>query len=465
MMANTNPPDPQSKEAEMAEKKSGPVKPPIIDATARPSDKDRPVPDSPMPKPEDKAAGAAGTDEKPAAEPAREKAGPAAGASTRTSTQRDDKKQAPAGRTEPDTGGTPETDRPGSGPRALPLVPLAATAAAGALVGLALAYGLASFGYWPQQSGPQPDLSQFDARATRLENAIASREAENEQIGERINALETEISAIEPASTEGLAAQSELDALSGQLGELSSRIEAIAAGASGDEVSDVADNLSGLSARIDDLAERLDAVEPQVSEVGPEIEAALSRLDDLDARIASQSDFEAVAAERDRATQLPAALGALETAIGTGQPFAGQLAGVETLLPDLEISSQVRAAANSGVPSASALLAQLRTAIPDILAARPRDEAAGWAQTLLDQAASAIALRPTDGDTPQALVGQTEAALEAGDLEAARAAFSALPAAMQSAAPQFARALDRAIAVSALIEAARSGIAPAEAGQ
>jgi hypothetical protein len=445
----------------MAEKKTGPVKPPIIDATARASEKDKPAPES-------KTAGAAGTDQKPAAAEAPLKTGPSTKSGTQSSTASldpDGKPKQSAPKSGPEPSARSKAEPAGATKPALPWAPLAATAGAGALLGLSLAYGLASFGFWPQQQGQGDALSQMDARATRLESAIASRETESQEIIDRINALESEIAAIEPASTDGLAAQSDLNALSGRIGELSNRIEAIAAGASGDEVAEVADTLSGLSSQIDDLAGRLDTLEPQMAEARPVIETALTRLDDLDARIASQSDFEAVAAERDRATQLPAALGALEAAIASGQPFAAQLASVETLLPDLEISSQVRTAANAGVSSASGLLAQLRTAIPEILAARPRDEQAGWAQTLIDQAASAIALRPTDGDTPQALVGRTEAALDAGDLEAARTEFSALPADMQAAAPDFARALEQTIAVNALLDAARSGIAPAEAGQ
>lgn len=449
----------------MAEKKSGPVKPPIINATARAAEKDKPAP-------EGKAAAAAGADEKPVAAeaplktgPATKSAGqPAAGPAADTRTPEEKTKQS-APKPEAQAGAAPKTEQTRAAGAALPFVPLVATGGAGALVGLALAYGLASFGFWPQPTTTTPDLSQFDARATRLESVIASRETESEQMVDRITALEAQIAGIEPASTEGLAAQADLDALSGQLGELSSRIEAIAAGASGDEVSEVADNLSGLSAQIEDVAGRLDTLEPQMAEVRPVIEAALTRLDDLDARIADQSDFEAVAAERDRATQLPAALGALESAIASGQPFAAQLAGVETLLPDLDIPSQARAAANSGVAPASGLLAQLRAAIPQMLAARPQDEQASWAQTLIDQAASAIALRPTEGDTPQALVGRTEAALDAGDLDAARTAFSALPDAMQAAAPGFADALEEAIAVEALLDAARSGSAPVEAAQ
>src|SRR5690606_31060425 len=109
-------------------------------------------------------------------------------------------------------------------------------------------------------------------------------------------------------------------------------------------------------------------------------------------------------------------IGALETAIATGNPFASQLAALETLLPTLTVSGDARAAA-SGVTPPADLLAQLRADIPKILAARPQDDNAGWAETLLGQAASTLALRPTDGDSPEGLVGRTEAALASGDLD------------------------------------------------
>lgn len=447
----------------MTEKKSGPVKPPIIDATARQSEKDKPAP-------QDTAAQTPKASQKP--EPAPLKSGsaskseakPTSGSSAKTE-RPDDTPKPSATAPNTDTGPAPKPKQPATKQGPLPFAPLAATAGVGALVGLALAYGLAGFGLWPQQEAPAPDLTQFDARAARLESAIAARAAENEQMADTINALEGQIAGIAPISTDGLAAQDDIDALNTQLSELSNRIEAIAAGASGDEVAEVADTLSGLSSRIDDVAGRIEAIEPEIAQALPALETALSRLDDLDARIANQSQFEAVAAERDRATQIPAALGALETAIASGEPFAAQLATVETLLPDLEISPQVRAAANSGAASAGGLLVQLRAAIPDILAARPRDAQAGWAETLFDQAASAIALRATDGDTPQALVGRTEAALDAGDLAAAKTAFGSLPVDMRNAAPAFAQALDQSIAVESLIDAARSGTAPAEAAQ
>ena len=203
----------------MAEKKTGPVKPPIIDATARPSDKDKPAPES-------TTAETAKTSQKPEPAQATPKSAqatkpdpkPTSGSGV-TGTASDDKPKPSPAKAGSEAGTAAKAEQP-SALAALPLVPLAATAGAGALVGLALAYGLASFGYWPQP-GQAPDLSQFDARATRLESAIASREAESEQIADRINGLEAQIAGIEPASTEGLAAQADLDAMTGQIGELS----------------------------------------------------------------------------------------------------------------------------------------------------------------------------------------------------------------------------------------------------
>jgi hypothetical protein len=100
-----------------------------------------------------------------------------------------------------------------------------------------------------------------------------------------------------------------------------------------------------------------------------------------------------------------------------------------------------------------------------MLAAVPPDPQANWAQTLLDQAASTLALRPTDGDSPQGLVGRTEAALAAGDLAAAQTAFAALPQPMQAAAPGFDRELARAQSAQALLETVRSADPVAEAAQ
>lgn len=444
----------------MVEKKSGPVKPPIIDAKPRPSDK-------------------------PAPEKAAEPSTQAAAASTPTPAQAV-KKDAPkpeTPKTEPDKvqateTGSPKSESPkpsGTGPATPPAAPqtsigpLLAAAAGGGLIGLALAYAIASFGLWPQ-SAADPGLSALESRTAQLEAGLSERDGETSEFETRIEDLELQLATFdepEPVSTEMLAAQADLDTLASRITELSARIEAVAAGATGDEVTDVAQNLTGLSSQVSALTERLDAIEPQIAETAPALEAAMIRLDALDARIADQSDFEAVTSQRDRVAQLPAAITALEAGIAAGQPFSTQLAQVETLLPTLSIAQESRDAAASGVTSPAELLGQLRAAIPAMLAAMPRDPQANWAQTLLDQAASTLALRPTEGDSPQGLVGRTEAALATGDLAAAEAAFAALPEPMRAAAPGFAQDLAQTQNAQALLEMVRAAdpMAEAEAAQ
>jgi hypothetical protein len=445
----------------MVEKKSGPVKHPIIDAKPRTSATSA----SARKAPETTAASPQTPDPADAPKPAVEKAPADKPAAPEAS------KDAPAPKSGP-TG--PETPRPAASsttpppaPQSLPLGPLLAATVGGALIGLALAYGLASFGLWPQ-SGEDPVLAALESRTAQLEAGLSERDGETAEFETRLEELQSQLSAFdapELVSTEGLAAQADLETLTSRISDLSSRVEAIAAGASGEDATEMAQSLSGLTSQIDTLTQRLDAVEPQVAETAPALQSAMTRLDDLDARIADQSDFEAVSSDRDRVAQLPAALAALETTIASGQPFSTQLAQLETLLPALQIPDETRAAAASGVTPAPDLLARFRATIPAMLAAVPPDPQANWAQTLLDQAASTLALRPTDGDSPQGLVGRTEAALAAGDLAAAQTAFAALPQPMQAAAPGFDRELARAQSAQALLETVRSADPVAEAAQ
>lgn len=452
----------------MAEKKSGPVKPPIIDAQARPAEK--PAPEKPGPNPApipgDKPAATKPEDSpKPQATKPSAAAADQAGAGPNSAFERQapkegaPEKDAPkpqaARSAEPPKAPPPPAREPAPAP-ITPWLPLLGASAAGALIGFGLAWGAASLGYWPDRnSAAQGDLAELRTRTGQLEDALALREAEAADTSARIAELSNRFASIEPAepvSTEGLAAQTDLDALAGQISDLSSRIEALAAGATGDEVNQVADSLSGLTSQVSALAERLDALEPQMDQFAP----ALERIDALDARIADQDRFEALAADRDRALRLPGAIAALESAVESGQPFSAQLTEISSILPAFEIGEEARQVAASGALAAPQLLTEFRAAIPALLAAAPRDPEAGWPQSLFDQTVSALALRPTEGDSPQALVGRTEAALAAGDLDAAHEAFIAMPEPMQAAAPAFARELGNSRLAHAVVEDVRA---------
>lgn len=448
----------------MVEKKTGPVKPPIIDAKARSSTPPDAAPGDGPQTPKTSQATPAQPDPKPAAAASATPTGASpssAGPSLKSpdpapKPEASDAAKSPAS---PSAAHAPDTapDR-----RGLPLVALAGAAGLGALAGLALAYGLASAGYWPTADNHAASLTALETRTASLEQSLAAQQAETLDTATRLESTASDLSgrlatlAETIPSTDGLVGQPDLDALSRQVGELSTRFEALAAGAPGDDAGAIASQLGTLSDEVSALTQRLDTVEPQVQSMESLVAEARTRLDDLDLRIADQAAFEAVSAERDRMAGLPAALDGLQAAVAAGTGFAPQLAEVEALLPTLSVPAGTRALAASGVATPAQLLARFRDAIPAVLAAQPREDGADWAQSLFDQAAAAIALRPTEGDSPQARVGQVEMALEAGELIPAQQAFASLPLPMQEAAPGFAESLAATIAARDIVAAARA---------
>src|SRR5690606_27814693 len=112
---------------------------------------------------------------------------------------------------------------------------------------------------------------------------------------------------------------------------------------------------------------------------------------------------------------------------------------------------------------------EFRALIPALLAARPENPDANWFDTIIDQAQSAIALRPVDdgSETPEAVIGRIESALEIGEMGTARALILALPEPMRAIAAPVQADLDAVIAAGAII-ADIHALAPAsatEAGQ
>lgn len=449
----------------MADKKTGPVKPPILDMKARenPSGdtgEEKPAPEKPAPE----AA-------RPDTTTGQEKAGPAPDKGKEIPVGGKDGERPAAGATKPtpsaptasgsSPGGTAKPNDSGAaaGGRTLPL---AATAIAGGLIGLVLAFGLAYWGYWPATPAQVDEdaTAALEARIAELENTMQAQAQSGGAVSERIEALEAgfEETAANIASLGEAAPQpasDELEQLAQTVSELSGRVDALGAPSPDAETGVDETALSQLESQIADIEAAMGRLE--------EVEAALTdaqdRLADLEERIADQADFDALSADRDRLAQLPSALAGLETAIGSGAPFANELAAVSALLPGFTPGDEGQAIAAQGAPTASALLAQFRELIPALIAARPQGQNADWFDTLLDQAAAALALRPTGADdsSPAGLIGRTETALEAGDLQAARDLIAAYPADMARIAQPVADGIRARLLARDLLTRAQAG--------
>ena len=439
----------------MAERKSGPVKPPTIDL-------------KPRSKPDDIAAS-------DAKQPARETAAtrtPEAARHRRTGSSAD-----PAPKPETKSGSAPDaksgTETPSAVTRSASSWPrivgagLAGTLLGGAL-GLAGAYGLAVLGYWPN-TDTSAEIASLNSDLTTLYvkksdiGGVIDRAVGEVQSG--VDALETRIAALEnqpvPDIVPDLSAyDTRLAALETGVSDLGAKLDAAVIGG-GD--ADAAAALKRLSERMDTLSANMLELETRPV-VAPDRVASLeSALSALETEVSTLSGgvtaLQSAPAPEPVDLRLPLALSGLAGALETGAPFDRELALIAAALPDLSIPASVSAAAGAGLGSPDALEAAFRARVPDMLAAKPADDSASWTDQAFDRLKALVALRPVaaDGDTsPEGLISHIEAALGARDYAVAVAAFEALPAPVRAAAGGLEAEMVRFADAADLVTRARS---------
>lgn len=385
----------------MPERKSGPVKPPILDLEARKNGQD----------------GASG---KPSAAETASRSQTAAGAAPK-----------------PDAA---KSDKPARSAATTALIAGGVGVVGGAAIGFALSYGFAVLGWWPQAAGATTnDFSALSARVAKIEQetgaAISGLAAFNQRVsgiedqgtksadtlsakvaelGQRLDALPT------PAS------QTELAALESRVKDLSGRIDAIAAGASSGDASAMSARLTGVETDIADLRSQLAGIETQVGAAQSETASVRSQLSALAAQPSAPDTG-----------SLPLALSAFEAALRDGQPFATELKALTASLPQLQVSDALGAAAATGLARPDLVAHQLDAAIPAMLAAQPLVKGSGWGEMALDRLKGLLAMRPageTEGDTPAAIVSRLEAAVGRQDFVSAATLMQSLPQPMIAAA-------------------------------
>jgi hypothetical protein len=151
-----------------------------------------------------------------------------------------------------------------------------------------------------------------------------------------------------------------------------------------------------------------------------------------------------------RAAMARAALGRIQAALTAGgalDPALADLKGAGVEVPP------ALAEQGQGVPTLEALRAAFPPAARDALAASLRETASGslWDRTLafLQTQSGARSLAPREGADPDAILSRAEAALAAGDLEAAITEIGALPADGQARMTEWVALANRRIAATA----------------
>lgn len=484
----------------MAEKKSGPVKPPTLDMQARrtsPRTPQKPV-EAETPASVDASEKTTGPKNDSGTKPDQtsESAAPKSDAKPESTTASKSAQGDTGPRSAKTTSARPTptgatSTRDTSQKRASKhadthwLYPAAIGAGGGALIGIIVVLGLAASGLL---SGLMPDNS---------DNALSDRVTlAEEQVSESLvgfNALDQRVSDLQDQVQTGQTSDTDLDAitarqdelaasldalqsapqndvdltpLQNRIDQLSARVDALAAGASGDEATQLAEDLTSIQSDLSALNTQNESLASSVADLQSNMdETSAGNARNAEAIAALQTDITALQAEPETSPQdnrllrLPFALSGLQTALDNGQPFAADLQSLQTMVPGLQLSEQLIAKAETGLPAPAQIIVQFNRAMPDIMAARPVDPDANWRDAIWARIKSALAIRPTrgsGGDGIENLLASAETALDNRDFAAADTALGQLPAPMQQPAGPVLSDISSMAEASGIIPQARS---------
>jgi hypothetical protein len=293
-------------------------------------------------------------------------------------------------------------------------------------------------------------LANVDSRLAALEQANSAGNTAFSDLTKRVDALESELGTRLAATSKSLddmqkglsalqqakPASVDLAPLEDEIKTLSSRLDAVAAGASSADAGAISANLATVEKTVGDLTDRIAALEGRTSSTEASLKglaADLATEKSAIDRAAKAPSARAIAA----AMQLPLLISALEADFGAGRPYAADLASLTAALPETRVPAALGAAATTGLPAPDELMQQLRTAVPDMLAARPDGTDTSWQGGLADWFRNVLALRrqgETSGDGPDAVLSRLEGAIGRHDFAGAVTLLDSLPPAMRQAA-------------------------------
>lgn len=446
----------------MAQKQSGPVKPPTLDMQAR----------KPSPRTPSKSADAAQS------------------ASTEETAAKPDPAPRPSDspKTEPAASSRPAQSRGAPESPQFPLLPAALSAATGAALAVLIILGLASTGLL---SGLMPQTSSGDSeRLTfaeeQVSEALVGFNALNRQVSDLSARFDTAQSGTSDTLDQLASRQDELDAtlenlpapettaeidfspLETRIDQLDNRLAALQSGASPEQADALASDLADLRAGLEVLSGQVSTLSLDVAELDNNLTVTSQGLmseseviTSLQAEIASLKSDPALPYSDTQLLRLPLALSGLETALEGGRPFVAELQSLLTLVPQLSASDELNTAAEAGLPGPGQLVTAFSRDVPSIMAARPVDPDASMVDGLWARAQAMFAIRPTGetgADPVSDALARAEDALANRRFAAAAEALSQLPVPMQAAAGETLTAITLMAEAETLLADARASV-------
>jgi len=445
----------------MAERKSGPVRPPVIDLTAKPATRPRtgaadpvtPEPVTPDPVTVGEPVVVAEAVAAPAAEAARVETKPV----ETPSPSADSASEAPR---------PPPTPRP-QARLSMPWSAITIATIAGAVLGTILTYLAVNLIALPDGrpvvADPSARLAAQDQAIADLTARLAAAEAATStartSAGQAAAAVTADLEALRQ-QVAAMPAPTTIDIapLEAQVASLEDRIAAIGAGASGADATALADTISGLESGIGELRATLDALTQRAATTEQSVATLRGEVDATRSAVAAQTSMIG-SSDIGPAVRLPLMVSGIESAFANGRPYTAELAGLTTLLPDLAVPDTVSAAAPAGLPRPDAVAAAFTEGVPTILAGRTAQGSGDLTQDAIEWAKGLLALRPveeTEGTTPEAIVSRLEAAIGRRDFAGATTLLDELPGPMQAAAGTIATDIRTLAAADGFIATLRS---------
>lgn len=403
----------------MAERNTGPVKPPVLDLSARDTTQRPEEAPKPETKPDTKS------EAKPEARPA----------------------------SKPEAGSKPGAPAAESG---FHWAPALTGIIGGAILGTAITYGLLAWGVVPQPT-PQTD-PRIAALEKRLADASESSQATINTLTQRFSTLQNDFNARLEAANEAVAALKaqapatvpDLTDFKAQLDALNARVESLGSGAGEAADTALSGDVEAMRQGLADLSGKLGTLEDKVG-------TADSKIAELSAEAQKAPELPAV--------QLPLLLSSLESAFDSGRPFATELEGLKAIVPGAVVPTSLSERAAQGLTRPDEVTRQFEAVLPDMLAATPGKPDADWTEAGLDWLKSMLAFRPAgeiSGTTPEAIASQLEAAVARRDYGAATALLSALPEPMRAPAATVSVEIAAHADADALLQSLRAqALAPA----
>ncbi|TAV75776.1 COG4223 family protein [Rhizobium leguminosarum] len=326
----------------------------------------------------------------------------------------------------PEPSFTPPPEQPA--PKSAGTSGLIAAGIFGGLVALLGAGAIQYAGYLPGSSAPQttsPETADLAGEVDGLKQAVANlaanpASADDGELEKRVAALETAAKA--PAA--GAPADSaNVEALNQKIAELTDQVDQLR--------STLAQSSEQQTTNGADISKRLEEAEKKLNE--PREDVAVAR---------------AIAAA------------ALKAAIDRGGPFLAELDTFAGVAPDDPAVADLRAFAETGIPSRTELVGE----VPDVATAiveavNQPDPNQSWSDRLMSSAKSLVSVRPVgniEGESVEAIAARMEEKVKNGDLPGASAEWNNLPALGKQASAAFKQSLEARIRVEELVGGALS---------